>query len=67
MDIPEIFVEEKTFNIWIGFFFNIIAYELPDELKQITTNVERIEKLNKNVYWKAKIKSMNILFLVYRK
>jgi len=67
MFVPQFFMQEKTFEVWIGYFFNIIAYDLPNELKTLTNNSDEIEKLNSNVYWKSKILCMNILFLLYRK
>ena len=66
MQVPHLFIEEKTFETWIDYFFNIVGYDLPIELKT-ATNSDDIEKLNNNIYWKSKIITMNILFLLYRK
>jgi len=67
MDIPKFFIEDSNFNTWIEYFFNILSFELPNELTIKTTNTEKTQKLNKNVYWKSKTICMNILFTIYRK
>lgn len=67
MDLPNIFVADNMFEVWINYFFNIIKFDVPEELKTPTKNPEEADILSKNLYWKIKIISMNILFLVYRK
>lgn len=67
MDMPDDFISEQAFDTWINFFFHIIAYDLPGELKIKTDDESVIEAYNKSVYWKTKISCFNIIFILFRK